>query len=783
MAILGDAPRRFAQRAIQTCVSIADGLPAVFLPAGPFHLKANPPPATVMDRTLLQAAAAAIARDDLHRADALYLEHLNRFRADPDALAAYGNFCLRTGRPEEAGYLLDKAARLGAGDANLYAELGHARLEADDSEAALRAFEAALARDAGHAIANYGAAQCLQKAGRWSEAAAAFERALSAQPDNVPVLVELANTCQQLGDAARASRLFAHAERLAPGEPAVQLEYGRFLRRSGALPQALQRLQACVRAAPDEPSVLLESARCLCASGDTATALRTLDRLDAIAPRMPEQHEARGECLAAAGDAQGHQLHWEVAIRLWLQARQFDHAQPLIERMLAAYPDSSAAWNSKGSFHDLQQQPEPAEAAYLRAIACDPRSLPPCVNLGTLYETVNRLDEARAMAERGLALLPDDAQAQPEAATSLHLLCAKLARRAKRYADALVHLDATVEAPKSDIEAQTTLFERAKVLDLQGDTDGAVATFNRANAIAVLDPGVDDPDGNKFVRGVDYLLERVDRGWLRNWHVPPDEGTGPDPVFLLGFPRSGTTLLNTVLFSHSAIEVIEEKQTAAKMLGIARRMPGGYPHVLPVCDATDTAILREAYWRATREFCTLAPGQLLVDKFPFYMTLAGLIHVAFPRAKFLFALRHPCDAVLSCFMQNFRLNEAMANFRTIGETAMVYAKTMQLWTAFREQLGLQVHTIRYEGMVGDFEGEVRALCGFLGLPWEEGLRQFATRALDRGKINTPSYEQVSKPIYTDARDRWQRYRRHLEPHLHLLRPWIARFGYPDPDAA
>jgi hypothetical protein len=96
------------------------------------------------------------------------------------------------------------------------------------------------------------------------------------------------------------------------------------------------------------------------------------------------------------------------------------------------------------------------------------------------------------------------------------------------------------------------------------------------------------------------------------------------------------------------------------------------------------------------------------------------------------------------------------------------------------RFALDVHTIRYEDVVEDFDGHVSALCEFLGVPWEEGLRQFSARALDRGKINTPSYEQVSKPIYREARYRWERYRKHLEPFLPMLRPYILQFGYDDP---
>jgi hypothetical protein len=112
----------------------------------------------------------------------------------------------------------------------------------------------------------------------------------------------------------------------------------------------------------------------------------------------------------------------------------------------------------------------------------------------------------------------------------------------------------------------------------------------------------------------------------------------------------------------------------------------------------------------------------------------------------------------------------------------LYARTMDLWQLYREQLPLKIHTVRYEDVVEDFDEQVRALCSFLGIPWEDSLRQFSTKALDRGRINTPSYEQVSKPIYRDARYRWHRYREHLAPYLPALRPYIERFGY-SPDTA
>ncbi len=730
----------------------------------------------------LQQARQALARHDAGRADALFLQHLEHHRGDASALAEYGDFCLRTERNKEATYLLWKAVRLGHGDADTWAGLGHARLETDDPRGAREAFARALALAPRHAIAAYGFAMCLQAERDWPGAVAAFERVLATQPDNLPVWVNLAQACAQAGDTARALECFVRAEALAPGEPTVLLEAARFHRQRGAPQLALPRIQQCLRAWPRESAVWLELARSQRAAGAIEHAIATLDQLQRLHPDLPEQHEERGRCLAARGDLAGCLQEWEIARRLWSAARQYASAAPLVEEMVAVAPGSAMAWNAKGTFHDVQSQVVAAEAAYRKAIALDPRLPAPHANLGNICEASNRLDEAAAQADAALQAAGAEGGQDLQAIAAAHLLGARLARRNKDFRLALQHLDAVARAPGSDHLVMMSLYERAKLLDLQDDTDAAIALFQRGNAMGTLEPGVDDPDGNKFSRGVDYLLQLVDHGWLDRWRLPPREVAAGEttPVFLLGFPRSGTTLLNTVLYSHSAIQVLEEEQTFAQALGMARRMPGGYPHAMPGCDALDAQLLRETYWRAVDEHCTRRPGALLVDKFPFYLTLAGLIHVAFPRAKFLFALRHPCDAVLSCFMQNFRLNEGMANFRTLADTAALYHRSMRLWQAFRDKLPLDVHTVRYESLVEDFDGQVRALCDFLGLPWEASLRQFSTRALDRGKINTPSYEQVSQPIYTKSRFRWERYRRHLEPHLPLLRPWIERFGYAAP---
>jgi tetratricopeptide (TPR) repeat protein len=544
----------------------------------------------------------------------------------------------------------------------------------------------------------------------------------------------------------------------------------------------MQRLTRCARTHPEHPLLLLETARCLRGMGEVTRALQSLEQLDALSPGMPECQDEFGNCHDLIGNAALRDLYWHRAGGLWVNAKEYARVDLLLEKLLTANAAYAPGWNLKGMFHDAQLELEAAEAAFLKAIEIDPYLLDAHANLGNMYEHSNRVVEASALVETGLQIVCTRPGIPESTVVALHLLRSRLARREKQYRLGLDHLDAVAGMRKSELQRQTELFERAKLYDLLDDTDAAVTAFNQGNAIALVESGEQDNRNNKFLRGVEYMLALADKSWFRSWRRIESDMDVASPVFLVGFPRSGTTLLNTVLYSHSAIRVVEEQQTTAKMLAAVRQMPLGYPQMLAEFDAFDAGYVRDAYCKAVAKLGASDPAKLLIDKFPMHMTSAALIHRAFPRARFLFALRHPCDVVLSCFMQNFQMNDAMANFCTIGDTVSLYTKAIDLWQAYREQLPLEVHTIRYENVVDDFDGQIRALCEFLRVPWEDGLRQFSTRALDRGRINTPSYEQVSKPIYRDARYRWERYRKHLEPFLPTLHPYILQFGYDDPMA-
>jgi Tfp pilus assembly protein PilF len=729
------------------------------------------------DRPLLQAAIAAVERNDLRGANALFLEHLAKARTDPKALVEYGVFCLRTGRHGAASYLLRKAIEFSAPDAEVLTQLGFARLEAGDAVGSQRSFEAALEHTPAHPLTNFGLAQYHLHVGSWDAAIACFRLALVEQPGNLSVLLNLADTYHKAGDTIAAAAEYECAHHLAPNDPVILLEYGKFLREQRMFAQALQFFSAFRQVHPDEPIGMLEIARCYRAMGEIARALESLEHLNQMATSTPEYHEELGNCLTSPADLQKRDLHWGLAADMWIKAQQFSLAEPVLKKMLGACPSYAVTWNLKGILHEAQQQLELAEAAFKRAIELDPQWLDPSANLTNLYERTNRLSSAKLVGEA--ALEPDTVQKQQQqiAYVSLLLALVKIARREKDYARAAQLLD-RMNAGQNETQRRIEIFERGKLYDLIGNQSAAIEAFNRGNALARIAWKRDNLD-DKYLGWVEYAIGLEKSGWSKTWHRIEEQRSEAEPAFLVGFPRSGTTLLNQILDCHSSVQALEEKRTVSEMLGAVHSMPEGYPHALAVCDQFDIDYLREAYFNAVSEHVTLDPNKLLIDKLPLNLTKACLIHRVFPRARFILALRHPCDVVLSCFMQDFHVNDAMANFFTLKDTVALYVRTMELWELFQRDLELSVHQIRYEDLVDDLEGRTRSLCDFLGLPWQAELKQFATKALDRGKINTPSYEQVSKPIYREARYRWERYREHLAPYLPTLQPYIERFGYSD----
>jgi tetratricopeptide (TPR) repeat protein len=725
--------------------------------------------------SLLDAARLAVAEKDLGRADRLFRDYLANARGDAFGHLDYGRFCARTGRSASAAYLLHRAGALRPGDIEILNELGYVQLETGDVAAARTSFERVVWRKPDHAHANYGLAMCLRAQGEWSLAVDALSRSHAALPDVLPIRLQLADASYRLGDTQAARSHYEAARMVAPSDPALLLALATFFRETGERAQALAVIEACAGQLADEPAVILEKARCLRANGAVGDALRCLESGTLEIRGSPEFLEELGNCRIHSGDQHAGEWCWLRAVSLKIASRQPEAARKLLERTIEINRGNTAAWNFLGVVESAGNHFEAAEAAYSRAIACDERNLDASANLAVLLERCNRLESARQVAEKGLDFAgPTAAQGS---SVELLLVLARIARRQHDAGRATALLDQLDTCQRSEGQRIRAAFERGKLLEQQDDFAMAMSAFEQANSIALAGWRRSHPGRNLYRLGIEHVSERVNDGMMDAWMPPRRSPKFEKLAFLVGFPRSGTTLLNQILYCHSRVQTLEEKPAVEMVMDAVRSMPGGYPDCMADFDTFDVDYLREIYFRQASEHGATDRSRLLIDKYPLHINQAGLLHRLFPEARFIFAIRHPCDVVLSCFMQAFELNPAMANFCSLNDTVALYARTMSLWDSYRRKLDLAVHDIRYEDLVEDFDAELGRICTFLDLSIEPEMREFSQHALRRGPIDTPSYDQVSQPIYKRSCNRWQNYREYLQPHLSVLQPYIDRFGY------
>ena len=232
------------------------------------------------------------------------------------------------------------------------------------------------------------------------------------------------------------------------------------------------------------------------------------------------------------------------------------------------------------------------------------------------------------------------------------------------------------------------------------------------------------------------------------------------PVFLVGFPRSGTTLLDSVLRSHPDIEVLEEKHPLICVENLAINSYKKRISDFNLLTDSELIELRSAYMDKIMSY-SLLPSKVVVDKLPLNIIAIPLIHILFPDAKVIFALRHPCDSILSCFQQIFRPNSAMANFTSLEKSIDFYDRVMTGWTVYNDNIRVNYTTFKYEHLLDNFDESMLGILDHLGLEWNDNIRDFMNTAISRGLINTPSSSQVVKPLYKSSVGRWKNYQKYF----------------------
>jgi tetratricopeptide (TPR) repeat protein len=590
--------------------------------------------------------------------------------------------------------------------------------------------------------------------GRLEKAARVYRKVLEIEPGQPDGLHLAGLVAHQSGDHVRAAALIEKSIEANGRNASYHNSLGVVLLALDKPGDAEIRFRQALALDPLYPEALNNLGNALQRQGRLADAVDAYDRAVDARPRYAEAWCNRGRTLHLLEDPQG--------------------AVESLRRALQLRPEWPKALRYLGDALGQQGQRDEAEQCYRRALALDPADGEAHAALAALLERANRLEEGLATAQEALRLSAGDVRAAVTAA--------RVERRLGRTEAALRRLD-ELDVSGADPESRAyAAFERGQSLDRLGEYARAYQAYVDANAQLSNTPAAHDIDRQLFPGLIERLARRFTPAWVESWTPSPDERRTP-PVFLIGFPRSGTTLLDQVLDSHPMLSTMEEKDAIDQVRRAVEEFPGGYPDALADLDADAMQTLRSTYFDEVDRHLGDVGGRTPVDKMPLNTVDVGLIHRLFPRARILLALRHPCDVVLSGFMQAMKPNAAMVLFDSLGSTARFYAQVMGLWLHYREVLPLSVLPVRYEDLVADLPGETRRILEFLDLPWNDAVLDYAEHAKTR-TIATPSYHQVVQPIYRRSVGRWRNYAGAFEDVLPILQPFIEAFGYanePDVD--
>jgi tetratricopeptide (TPR) repeat protein len=591
-------------------------------------------------------------------------------------------------------------------------------------------------------------------------------------------------------------RVLVLSEALPEGETALLLR-ALALRAMGRPHEALPLLVRLTQLAPHTFEYWNNLGLVARESGDTETAIQALQYAVELAPQSADVHYNLGL------------LH--VQLKNWLAAREsllgaVQLAPNFIEARLHAAHASHVCGDNVVEEAMLENAatwpPQPAEQALMLASmlstvgqqeaafqALDQAVLPEndtaqimrgriIAMRASLHERGNRLDQA----ESELTQLPlDDASAQhPQWACSAWLAHAAVAARrgnTQRAADLYERILTATDDTEVRIQAA---FGLAAARDKQTRHDDAWKALQHAHdtqlsvARAIV-PELLAEDSEPLAMA-SLRVNRIEHDRWKPLSSPRDEQS---PVFVVGFPRSGTTLLEQMLDAHPEFCAMDER---AFMYELTERMNfAGQPYPSALAELTQIEIdqLREVYAAMVRKAVPDWGSRRLVDKNPLNMLCLPMIARLFPEARIILCLRHPCDVLLSCYMQPFRSPAFMVLCSSLERLARSYVRAFDHWFNQVEVFAPRVLEWRYESVVARFEEHVQRLGHFLQIEDPTPMTRFAEHASDKGYISTPSYAQVTQAIHGRAVHRWHAYREMFEPVLPILRPMIERLGYAD----
>ncbi|MAS87052.1 MAG: hypothetical protein CMH30_03615 [Micavibrio sp.] len=552
-----------------------------------------------------------------------------------------------------------------------------------------------------------------------------------------------------------------------------------------------------------------------------------VDSAEKIFKKIVIQNPKHGETLFALG-------------KIAMQKQRFVLADQHFKKLLSYYPNHADSWTNLGLIYYQYSKNIPESiSAFKKALELGANPAPIYLYLADIFKNSGDLNDAREMYEKAIETQPTMAQAHLGLANvliSLHAL-----ESAKNHfiqaltltphnADIVLNLITLAELQNLTIasyiseDLRTKLsglgqqFLKAHLAQKNGDIEAAISIFKdlaqndylgveiyRCFTLAELyDKTAQYELAFEYMTRANELQSLTQRAQLINATYYPallstidtavsnaqfiqdvqartqNKSVTKQPIFIVGFPRSGTTLTGRILSMIKNVHVNDERSVLGQLSQtIQHDYNLNYPQDLPKLSAQQCDDLRQQYWQAHQKASSWVDTPIFIDKFPLNLIHLPLIYTLFPKSKIIFVKRHPLDSILSALMQNFHLNEAMIHLMKPEQAASLYKEVLSIWFKVSEVLPLEIHIITYENIVDNFDDEVKALLSFLGLEWEENIKDFYKKKQDSFQTITPSATQISQKLYSSSKQRWRHYKQQLEPVVPILSPLIKKLGYTD----
>ncbi len=519
--------------------------------------------------------------------------------------------------------------------------------------------------------------------------------------------------------------------------------------RAGRHEEAIARARAALESGLDRPLVLNLAALGLEREGRDEEAERLLRRAVRLAPDDFACRNALGLCLLKLG-----------------RPRQ---ALEEFDRVLALQPALAFAHVNRGNALIALRSLSAAKECYERALVQDPSQPMALAALAGIAVTRGSYQEARLLAERALATAPE--------LTEAHMSLAAVEHGDGQHGRAETRVRGLLG------QGRLSISDRAHVQGLLGDVLDSEGRYDEAfEAYTACNEALRRQHAGRYESALQYardLSAWIEHGCARDprWLEPASAGSSAPArhVFVLGFPRSGATLIDVVLEGHPQVAGIDGTELLLESVQEFMSRPQDLEQLigapLPVLERC-----RSAYWRRVAAAGLNPEGRIVVDVCALNSLTLPLIARLFPGAKILFACRDPRDLVMSCFRHRFAMSAPTYELLTLEGAANYYCAATEVLIRLTDLLRLDVCLVRHEDLVTAFAREVRRICEFLGLEWHPAMGDFALRRRERGEP-VPAMSQLVRDLGTEGLGGWRHYQRHLEPVTRMLEGWTRRFYY------